>query len=79
VNICRTHYNAPLVPGGKVQPIWECERPQGHAGEHASPSHSVSLTEASRVTTALRSFRVAALICDDCHRTDGSHNLDVEH
>jgi hypothetical protein len=48
MKICGTHYNAPFVPGAKLTHMWLCERPQGHAGPHASPSHSISLTMASR-------------------------------
>ena len=75
--ICGCHYNAPLREGEKVHHMWLCERPKGHAGPHASPSHSISLTMASRRFTL--DAIIAAIPCDDCGRTDGTHDLDVEH
>lgn len=58
--ICGAWYSEPLVPGDKVSHIWRCERLRAHPGPHASPSHSVSLTMASRT----RTFTVDAAIAE---------------
>lgn len=77
LTVCGVEYNAPLRPGDKVSHMWICEMRRGHAGPHLSPSHSISATMASRRFT-LRAV-IAAIPCDDCGRTDGTHDPEVEH
>ena len=48
LTVCGVEYNAPLRPGDKVSHMWLCELRRGHAGQHLSPSHSISATMASR-------------------------------
>lgn len=37
------------------------------------------ISRATYEARAQAAFRKAALTCDDCHRTDGTHDLTVEH
>ncbi len=77
MTVCGTQYNAPLRPGEARTYIWLCELTKGHPGLHASPSASISQTHASRLF-GLRAV-IASIPCDDCGRTDGTHDPEVEH
>ena len=46
--LCSTHFNAPLTPGSKLDHMWRCDRPEGHAGPHAQSLPSASLNIQSR-------------------------------